>query len=105
VGNRYSDVHLSSFVTACTARPLDRDEMVALRRAMIDVGDHINWDVTPIIDKHSIGGLPGNRITPIVVPIHAACGRQSALISSCGQITTRGAAADSDAWARSVDRR
>jgi thymidine phosphorylase len=74
VGHRYSDVHLSSFVTACTARSLDRDEMVALTRAMIDVGDHISWDVTPVVDKHSIGGLPGNRTTPIVVPILAACG-------------------------------
>jgi thymidine phosphorylase len=74
VGHRYSDVHLSSFVTACSARSLDRDEMVALTRAMIDVGDHISWDVTPVVDKHSIGGLPGNRTTPIVVPILAACG-------------------------------
>ena len=74
VGHRYSDIHLSSFVTACSARSLDRDEMVALTRAMIDVGDHISWDVTPVVDKHSIGGLPGNRTTPIVVPILAACG-------------------------------
>jgi thymidine phosphorylase len=74
VAHRYSDVHISSFVTACTARPLDRDEVVALTRAMIDAGDRLSWDVTPVADKHSIGGLPGNRTTPIVVPIVAACG-------------------------------
>jgi thymidine phosphorylase len=74
VARRYSDVHIASFVTACTARPLDCDEVVALTRAMIDAGDRLSWDVTPVADKHSIGGLPGNRTTPIVVPIVAACG-------------------------------
>jgi thymidine phosphorylase len=41
---------------------------------MIKVGDRLQWPTTPIADKHSIGGLPGNRTTPIVVPILAACG-------------------------------
>lgn len=74
VGHRYSDVHLSSFVTACSARSLDREEVIALTRAMIDVGDRLSWDITPVVDKHSIGGLPGNRTTPIIVSIVAACG-------------------------------
>jgi thymidine phosphorylase len=74
VSHRYSDIHLSSFVTACSARSLDRDEVIALTRAMVDVGDRLSWDVSPVADKHSIGGLPGNRTTPIVVAIIAACG-------------------------------
>jgi thymidine phosphorylase len=74
VSHRYSDIHLSSFVTACSARSLDREEVIALTRAMVDVGDRLSWDVSPVADKHSIGGLPGNRTTPIVVPIIAACG-------------------------------
>ena len=28
----------------------------------------------PIVDKHCVGGLPGNRTTPLVVAIVAACG-------------------------------
>ncbi len=74
VGGRYSDIHLSSFLTACSARPLDRDEMIALTRAMIEVGDRLVWDTTPVLDKHCVGGLPGNRTTPIVVAIVAAAG-------------------------------
>jgi thymidine phosphorylase len=71
---RYSDIHLSSFITACSARPLDRDETVSLTRAMVDVGDRLTWNAHPVVDKHSVGGLPGNRTTPIVVAIVAACG-------------------------------
>lgn len=71
---RYSGVHLSSFLTACAARPLDFDEMRALTRAMIDVGTTITWPGRTIVDKHCVGGLPGNRTTPIAVPIVAACG-------------------------------
>ncbi len=71
---RYSDIHLSSFITACSARSLDRNETIGLTRAMIDVGDRIKWNAQPVVDKHCVGGLPGNRTTPIVVAIVAACG-------------------------------
>jgi thymidine phosphorylase len=71
---RYSGIHLSSFITACAARDLDYDEIRDLTRAMIDVGERISWNGKPIVDKHSVGGLPGNRTTPIVVAIVAECG-------------------------------
>lgn len=74
VAGRYSDIHLASFITACSARPLNHDEMVGLTRSMIDVGERLSWGKRPIIDKHSVGGLPGNRTTPIVVAIVAASG-------------------------------
>ncbi|HEX3485930.1 MAG TPA: thymidine phosphorylase family protein [Micropepsaceae bacterium] len=70
----YSNVELSAFITACAARALDQAEICALTRAMIQVGDRISWDRMPIVDKHSVGGLPGNRTTPIIVAIVAACG-------------------------------
>jgi thymidine phosphorylase len=71
---RYSDIELSSFVTACATRPLDEREVLALTRAMVDVGDRLSWGGGTVVDKHSIGGLPGNRTTPIIVPIIAALG-------------------------------
>ena len=74
VKGRYSDVELSSFITACTTLPLDDDETVALTRAMVDAGERLAWPVAPVLDKHSIGGLPGNRTTPIVVSIVTAHG-------------------------------
>jgi len=41
---------------------------------MIDSGSKLTWDEKIIMDKHSVGGLPGNRTTPIVVAIVAAAG-------------------------------
>ena len=71
---RVSDLHLAAFVTACAGGRLDHDETVALTRAMVDAGERIRWPLSPVMDKHCVGGLPGNRTTMIVVPIVAACG-------------------------------
>jgi thymidine phosphorylase len=70
----YSDLHLASFLTACGGDRLDRQEMTDLTRAMIATGERLSWDRRPIMDKHSVGGLPGNRTTLLVVPIVAAAG-------------------------------
>lgn len=71
---RYSNIQLSAFITACAAQPLDHDETCALTQAMVEAGERISWSRHPVVDKHSVGGLPGNRTTPIVVAIAAACG-------------------------------
>jgi len=74
VSGRYSDIQLSAFVSGCAGARLDRDEMQSLTQAMVDVGDRLTWGSTPIVDKHCVGGLPGNRTTPIVVAIVASHG-------------------------------
>jgi thymidine phosphorylase len=74
VDGRYADIHLASFITACSALPLDRDEVFALTDAMVNVGERLTWPAGIIVDKHSVGGLPGNRTTPILVAIVAALG-------------------------------
>ena len=74
VAGRYSDVQVAAFVTACSSRGLERQEIVTLTQAMVNVGERLDWGASPIVDKHCVGGLPGNRTTPIVVSIMAACG-------------------------------
>lgn len=71
---RYSDVHIASFLTACTTLPLDLDETRGLTRAMVETGVRLEWPATMVLDKHCVGGLPGNRTTPLVVAIVAAHG-------------------------------
>ncbi len=71
---RYSPIHLAAFVTACASGGLDPEETVALTRAMVAAGDRIRWPHGPVLDKHCVGGLPGNRTSMLVVPIVAACG-------------------------------
>lgn len=70
----YSEIHLAAFVTACAGNRLDINETIDLTRAMISVGDRLNWPYPVIADKHCVGGLPGNRTTLLVVPIVAALG-------------------------------
>jgi len=70
----YSDLQLAAFVTATAGDGLDEAETIALTQAMLDVGERIRWNFTVVADKHSVGGLPGNRTTPLVVAMVAACG-------------------------------
>ncbi|MBC5783480.1 thymidine phosphorylase family protein [Ramlibacter sp. USB13] len=79
---RYSELQLAAFVTACAGDRLDQEETIALTRAMVDVGERIAWGGGRVLDKHCVGGLPGNRTTMIVVPVVAACGLRMPKTSS-----------------------
>ena len=72
--NRYSKIELAAFVVACAQFGLDRDEVVYLTDAMVDSGRRFDWREHPVVDKHCIGGIPGNRTSMLVVPIVAAHG-------------------------------
>jgi thymidine phosphorylase len=74
VAGRFSNIELAAFLTTCAGHRLGLPEIVALTQAMISSGQRIVWDEPMIVDKHCIGGLPGNRTTPIVVGIVAAAG-------------------------------
>ena len=74
VEENLSDVELSAFITSTYIHGMTDDEVEWLTRAMIDSGDQIEFDTHPIMDKHSIGGVPGNKISLLVVPIVAATG-------------------------------
>ena len=80
--NRLSDIELAAFVTACAGERLDHGETIALTRAMVAVGERLDWGGGPVLDKHCVGGLPGNRTTPIVVAIIAALGHRIPKTSS-----------------------
>ncbi|PCI48494.1 MAG: thymidine phosphorylase [Alphaproteobacteria bacterium] len=71
---RYSHIHIAAFLSACAGGRMNNREIVSLTRAMIDVGERIDWGSDLIVDKHCVGGLPGNRTTPIIVSIVAAYG-------------------------------
>ena len=71
---RYSNVELAAFITACSGKNLSDEEIIGLTRAMIKKGEKLYWNKPIVLDKHCIGGLPGNRTTPIVVSIVAAAG-------------------------------
>lgn len=73
IAGRYTEAELTEFLIAATANLTDH-EVVALARARTAFTPRIEWDEPLVVDKHSMGGVPGSRITLIVVPIVAAYG-------------------------------
>ncbi|NOR85280.1 AMP phosphorylase [archaeon] len=72
--NRLTDIELGAFVSGVYTRGFNDKEVLAVTRAMVYEGDSLKWNKKYVVDKHSIGGVPGNRVTPIVVAIVAAAG-------------------------------
>ncbi|HEX5358197.1 MAG TPA: thymidine phosphorylase family protein [Aquabacterium sp.] len=72
--HRYSKIELTAFVVASNQGELDREEVYYLTDAMASVGRKLDWREHPVVDKHCIGGIPGNRTSMLVVPIVAAHG-------------------------------
>ena len=72
--NRYSKIEIAAFLVACSENGLERDEVLYLTRAMIETGRRLDWGESLVVDKHCIGGIPGNRTTMLIVPIVAAHG-------------------------------
>lgn len=74
VSGQLSDINIAMFIAASSGDRLSKKEIIDLTRAMIESGQHLTWPGSIVVDKHCVGGLPGNRTTPIVVPIVAAFG-------------------------------
>jgi len=72
--HRYTKIELTAFVVACSQNELDREEVFFLTDAMVETGRKLDWRERLVVDKHCIGGIPGNRTSMLVVPIVAAHG-------------------------------
>lgn len=102
VDGRLSDVQISAFIAALASQRPEVDEIVALTDAMVSIGDRLAWPGDIIVDKHCVGGLPGNRTTPIIVSIVAAAGLTIPKTSSRA-ITSPAGTADTMATVTRVD--
>jgi thymidine phosphorylase len=69
---------------------------------MVEAGDKLAWAAPVVMDKHCVGGLPGNRTTPIVVAIGASLGLVMPKTSSRA-ITSPAGTADTMATLAPVD--
>ncbi len=74
VHNKLSEIEMTYFVAACYIHALDINETIHLTKEMAGHGDILTFNKYPVIDKHSIGGIPANRTTMVLVPIIAAAG-------------------------------
>jgi AMP phosphorylase len=74
VERHLSDVEIAAFVTSLQIHGTSIDEVESLTKAMVETGQTIDFNKAVILDKHSIGGVPGDKTTILVVPLVAASG-------------------------------
>ncbi len=85
-----SDKEIIAFVSSFNVNNSDLSEVAYLTRSMAATGETVDLGVRPVFDFHSLGGVPGNKITPMVVSIVAAEGlvipkmSSRAVSSACG---------------------
>src|SRR3989344_1351646 len=73
VNERLTDIEKTYFVAASYLKGLNISEIVNLTKAMVNTGRKLHFPGV-VLDKHSVGGVPGNRATMIIVPIIASAG-------------------------------
>ena len=91
VDNSWSEGQVAALGMAVFLRGMDRDECVALTRAMMHSGRVMSWPDMPgpVLDKHSSGGV-GDKVSLMLAPLVAACGGYVPMISGRGLGITGG---------------
>ncbi len=74
VQNKLTEPEIAYFVAAEKMQNMSILEIVDLIKAMVKSGNRLKFKKKIIADKHCIGGIAGNRTTPIVISICAAAG-------------------------------
>jgi AMP phosphorylase len=70
---RLSDVELSVFISAIYSNGLTMEETINLTNAIYNSGDKLSFEGTAI-SEHGIGGVAGDRVSMLIVPIIASLG-------------------------------
>jgi AMP phosphorylase len=91
--NNLTEQEIAYFIAAEKLNGMSTAETISLTRSMITNGKRLLFDDYIIADKHCIGGIAGNRTTPIVVSICAAAGLKMPK-SSSRAITSASGTAD-----------
>ena len=97
---RFTRSEIAAFLVACGRDDLEREEVLALTRAMVETGERLDWHASLVADKHCIGGIPGNRTSMIIVPIVAANGMMIPKTSSRAITSPAGTADTMEVLAR-----
>lgn len=69
-----SDIEMTYFVSGCYVHGLNNAETAALTKSIVKHGSQISFGRKLVVDKHCIGGVPGNRTTMVIIPIVTAAG-------------------------------
>ncbi len=74
VNNSLSEAEIAMFVSGMYEKGMNFEETCFLVEAILYSGKRMKFKEKYVVDKHCIGGIAGNRTTPIVVSICAAAG-------------------------------
>ncbi len=74
VSNSLSEAEIGFFIATMYKQGMSAKETFYLAKAIYENGHKISFTEKFVVDKHCIGGIPGNRTSPIVVSICAAAG-------------------------------
>ena len=74
VNNALTEAEISEFIVGVYRNGMTHNETIHLTEAMYSTGKVLRWHSKLVADKHCIGGIAGNRTTPIIVSICAAAG-------------------------------
>ncbi|HRZ85723.1 MAG TPA: thymidine phosphorylase [Candidatus Paceibacterota bacterium] len=74
VDNALTEIEIAFFISAVYKCGMTLDEVTYLTKSMVETGKRLKLKGKYIVDKHSIGGIAGNRTTPLVVSICASQG-------------------------------
>ena len=95
---KFSDILTTYFAASGYSEGFSDQELYYLTKAMVETGRKLEFKGI-VADKHSIGGVPGTRTTPIVVAITAAAGFKIPKSSSRAITTPDGTADDMEVLA------
>ncbi len=74
VDHRLNSLEVTFFIApSFNEKNLDLNEMYYTTKSIAMLGDTFDFGEM-VADKHSTGGLPGNRVTPIIIPIVSSFG-------------------------------
>lgn len=74
VNNSLSDTEVALFVSSVYKYGMTMKETIYLIKSILKTGNQLKLRNKFVVDKHSIGGVPGNRTTPVIVSICASTG-------------------------------
>ncbi len=79
-----AEYQMAAFLMAVYFRGLDRRELHAVTRSILESGVRLDWDPGPaVVDKHSTGGV-GDTVSLILAPLLAEAGYRVPMISGRG---------------------
>jgi putative thymidine phosphorylase len=95
---KFDEILTTYFAASGYSEGFTNQELYYLTKAMVETGERLEFKGI-VADKHSIGGVPGTRTTPIVVAIVATAGFKIPKSSSRAITTPDGTADDMEVLA------